>query len=27
VLSKAIDRFEVELQRPDSPAGFAGPIR
>lgn len=27
VLSKTTARFEVELQRPDSPAGFTGPIR
>jgi len=26
-LSNAIKRFEVDVQRPDSPAGIAGPIR
>jgi len=27
VLSKAVACFRAELQRPDSPAGFTGPIR
>jgi hypothetical protein len=27
VLTKAVTCFKVELRRPDSPAGFIGPIR